>query len=287
VGSTTPKEATEQTLATMMVGRDVQLEVTKDASTPGEPVLEVSDLVVMDDRQHVVVNGVSLEVRAGEIVAVAGVQGNGQTEFVEAITGMRSPIGGTVLLKGKDVTGVGPRKLFDAGVAHVPEDRQEDGLVTSFPIKDNLVLSSYSEAPFSSGIKLNLDVIEATAGKLVEEYDVRTPSIQAAASTLSGGNQQKLIVAREFSQSDTLLVASQPTRGLDVGSIQYIHAQIVSKRDEGVAVLIVSSELDEVLALGDRIAVIYQGKIVGLLDRKDADRDKLGLLMAGASLEKA
>ena len=287
VGSTTPKETNEQKLATMMVGRDVQLEVTKDPSTPGAPVLEVKDLVVMDDRQHVVVDGVSLEVRAGEIVAVAGVQGNGQTELVEAITGMRSPIGGTVLLQGKDVTGVGPRKLFDAGVAHVPEDRQEDGLVSTFPIKDNLVLSSYSEAPFSSGIRLNRDVIEATAGKLVEEYDVRTPSIEAAASTLSGGNQQKLIVAREFSQSDTLLIAAQPTRGLDVGSIQYIHAQIISKRDEGVGVLIVSSELDEVLALGDRIAVIYQGKIVGLLDRKDADREKLGLLMAGASLEKA
>ncbi|MGH2753142.1 MAG: ABC transporter ATP-binding protein, partial [Actinomycetota bacterium] len=284
VGDTTPKETTEQKLATMMVGRDVRLEVEKTESAPGAPVLQVKDLSVLDDRDHVVVDGVSLEVHAGEIVAVAGVQGNGQTEFVEAITGMRHPIGGTILLDGKDMTRAGPRKLFEAGMAHVPEDRQEDGLVTSFPIKDNLVLNSYTKAPFSSGIKLNRDAIRGSATRLVEEYDVRTTSIDAAASTLSGGNQQKLIVAREFSQSDKLLIASQPTRGLDVGSIQYIHAQIVAKRDEGVALLIVSSELDEVLALGDRIAVMYQGKIVGVLDRKDADRHKLGLLMAGSKL---
>ena len=285
VGSTTPGETTEQKLATMMVGHDVQLEVEKGPSSPGERVLEVKDLVVLDDRNHVVVDGISLDVRAGEIVAVAGVQGNGQTELVESITGMRHPIAGSIHLSGDDVTRSGPRQLFDAGVAHVPEDRQEDGLVSTFPIKDNLVLNSYTEAPFSSGIRLNRDVIDRTARELVEEYDVRTPSIEAAASTLSGGNQQKLIVAREFSQSDKLLIAAQPTRGLDVGSIQYIHAQIVAKRDEGLAVLIVSSELDEVLALGDRIAVMYQGKIVGLLDRKDADREKIGLLMAGATVE--
>jgi simple sugar transport system ATP-binding protein len=194
---------------------------------------------------------------------------------------MRHPVAGTVLLDGADVTRSGPRRMFETGVAHIPEDRQEDGMVVSFPIKDNLVLNSYTEAPFSSGIRLNRDAIERSARELVRQYDVRTPSIEAPASTLSGGNQQKLIVAREFSQAQKLLIAAQPTRGLDVGSIQYIHAQIVSKRDEGVALMIVSSELDEVLSIGDRIAVMYAGKIVGTLDRKDATREKVGLLMAG------
>jgi len=282
VGETTPKETNEKALATMMVGRDVELEVKKEPAEPGSPVLQVRDLTVLDDRGNIAVDGISFDVRAGEIFAVAGVQGNGQTELVEAITGMRHPIAGTVLLLDKDVTRSGPRRMFAAGVAHIPEDRQEDGMVVSFPIKDNLVLNSFTESPFSSGIRLNRGEIDRSARELIEQYDVRTTSIEAAASTLSGGNQQKLIVAREFSQAQTLLVASQPTRGLDVGSIQYIHAQIISKRDEGVALMIVSSELDEVLSLGDRIAVMYGGRIVGLLDRKDATRERLGLLMAGS-----
>jgi simple sugar transport system ATP-binding protein len=282
VGETTPKETNEKALATMMVGRDVELEVKKEPAEPGSPVLQVRDLTVLDDRGNIAVDGISFDVRAGEIFAVAGVQGNGQTELVEAITGMRHPIAGTVLLLDKDVTRSGPRRMFAAGVAHIPEDRQEDGMVVSFPIKDNLVLNSFTESPFSSGIRLNRGEIDRSARELIEQYDVRTTSIEAAASTLSGGNQQKLIVAREFSQAQTLLVASQPTRGLDVGSIQYIHAQIISKRDEGVALMIVSSELDEVLSLGDRIAVMYGGRIVGLLDRKDATRERVGLLMAGS-----
>ncbi|MGI8774999.1 MAG: ABC transporter ATP-binding protein [Actinomycetota bacterium] len=282
VGSATPAETTEQELATMMVGREVQLEVPKDKPEPGAPVLEVRDLHVLDDRGQIAVDGVSFNVRAGEILGVAGVQGNGQTELVEAITGMRKPASGTILIDGKDVTGRSPRALFNEGVAHVPEDRQGDGLVTSFPIKDNLVLNSFSEKPFARGLRINRGAVKESAEALVDEYDIRTTSIDATASTLSGGNQQKLIVAREFSQAKRLLIAAQPTRGLDVGSIQYIHAQVVAKRDEGVAVVIVSSELDEVLSLGDRIAVMYQGRIADILERENATREECGLLMAGS-----
>jgi general nucleoside transport system ATP-binding protein len=281
VGATTPKETNEQELATMMVGRAVQLEVDKSPAEPKESVLGVKELEVFDDRGHKVVDSVSFDVRAGEILAIAGVQGNGQTELVEAITGLRPVAEGTVALEGRDVTGARPRRLFEMGVAHVPEDRQADGLVATFPIKDNLVLNTYRKRPFARGIAVHRDEVQKAAVKLVKEFDVRTTSVDAAASTLSGGNQQKVIVAREFSHSDELLIASQPTRGLDVGSIQYIHEQIVAKRDEGVAVLLVSSELDEIFALGDRIAVMYQGKIVGVLETAKTTRDEVGLLMAG------
>jgi simple sugar transport system ATP-binding protein len=283
VGSTTPAETNEQELATMMVGRDVQLEVSKEPAKPAEVVLEVTDLEALDDRGHKAVDGVSLEVRAGEILALAGVQGNGQTELVEAVTGLRPVISGSVKLNGRDVTGHSPRELFRHGVAHVPEDRQADGLVVSFPIKDNLILNTYREPEFSRGLAIRRDRVKESAEKLVKEFDIRTPSIDIPASSLSGGNQQKVIVAREFMHADELLIASQPTRGLDVGSIQYIHEQIVAKRDEGIAVLLISTELDEILALADRIAVMYQGRIVGILDRKDATRERLGLLMAGHS----
>jgi ABC-type uncharacterized transport system ATPase subunit len=283
VGSTTPAETNEQELATMMVGREVQLEVSKEAAVPAEVVLELTDVEAFDDRGHKVVDGVSLEVRAGEILALAGVQGNGQTELVEAITGLRPTLQGSVSLNGRDVTGHSPRDLFRHGVAHVPEDRQADGLVVSFPIKDNLILNTYSEPQFSRGLAIRRDQVKESAEKLVEEFDIRTPSIDVPASSLSGGNQQKVIVAREFMHADELLIASQPTRGLDVGSIQYIHEQIVAKRDEGIAVLLISTELDEILALADRIAVMYQGRIVGVLDRKDSTRERIGLLMAGHS----
>jgi general nucleoside transport system ATP-binding protein len=283
VGSTTPAETTEQELATMMVGREVQLEVSKGAAKPAEVVLELNEVEALDDRGHKVVDGVSLEVRAGEILALAGVQGNGQTELVEAITGLRPTIHGSVTLNERDVTGHSPRDLFRHGVAHVPEDRQADGLVVSFPIKDNLILNTYREQEFSRGLAIRRDRVKDSAEKLVDEFDIRTPSIDVPASSLSGGNQQKVIVAREFMHADELLIASQPTRGLDVGSIQYIHEQIIAKRDEGIAVLLISTELDEILALADRIAVMYQGRIVGVLDRKDSTRERIGLLMAGHS----
>jgi general nucleoside transport system ATP-binding protein len=287
VGHTTPDETDEQALATMMVGRDVKLVVDKAPPTPGEPVLDIDNLVVGDDRGQRVVDGVSFEVRAGEIVALAGVQGNGQTELVEAITGMRPPRSGSVRFDGRDVTGWAPDDLFRAGLAHVPEDRQRDGLIGSFAVSSNLVLNQIEERPFSRRLRIDRRAVRTHAEELVEQFDVRTASVQSAVSTLSGGNQQKVIIAREFFHADRLLVLSQPTRGLDVGSIQYIHRQVVAKRDEGVGVLLNSSELDEVLALADRVAVIYRGRIVGIVDRDEASRERIGLLMAGAVEEAA
>jgi simple sugar transport system ATP-binding protein len=259
----------------------VQLVVDKDQADAGEAVLAVDDLTVVDDRGQLAVDGVSFEVRAGEIVALAGVQGNGQTELVEALTGLRPVERGRVTLDGAEVTGAGPDHLFKAGLAHVPEDRQRDGLVGSFSVAQNMVLNQYGDKRFSRGLRMRWGAVREHAEQLVADFDVRTASVQSPVSTLSGGNQQKVIVAREFFHARRLLVLSQPTRGLDVGSIQYIHRQVVAKRDEGVAVLVDSSELDEVLALADRVAVMYRGRIVGILDRADATRERLGLLMAG------
>jgi general nucleoside transport system ATP-binding protein len=284
VGTTTPAESSRERLAAMMVGRSVQLVVDKEAPKVGGPVLEVTDLVVRDDRGHAAVDGLDLTVRAGEILAVAGVQGNGQSELVEAITGMREPDSGEIRLDGRPLD-TRPRDVYRAGVAHVPEDRMEDGLIGDFTVADNLVLTGYWNEPYSSGLQLDGDAIVASGTRLVDEFDIRTPSIFNKVGNLSGGNQQKVIAAREFSRPLKLIVAAQPTRGLDVGSIEYIHRRIVQKRDEGSAVLIISSELDEVLALGDRIAVMYQGKIVDVLDPEEATFERLGLLMGGAHPE--
>lgn len=284
VGTADPTATEEQALATMMVGREVQLVVDKAPADPGEVVLEVAGLEVADERGHPAVAGIDLRVRAGEIVAIAGVQGNGQTELVEAITGMRAPSAGVVRLDGADVTGARPEELFGRGVAHVPEDRQRHGLVGSFSVADNLVLNAWRKPPFAAGIRVRRSAIRNHADQLVEAFDVRTSSIDAAAGTLSGGNQQKVIVAREFSHAERLLVLAQPTRGLDVGSIQYIHRRVVEQRDSGAAVLLVSSELDEIFALADRIVVMCGGRVVGELDRAEATRDAVGLLMAGSAI---
>ncbi len=281
VGSAVPAEATQQSLAQMMVGRPVELEVEKGPAKPAEPVLEIAGLAVRDDRGHLAVRDLDLVVHAGEIVAVAGVQGNGQTELVEAITGLRRPAGGSIRIKGHEIR-PDPRRIFEAGVAHVPEDRLEEGLVPAFTIAENLCLNTYYLPPFADGVRLHRDAIVATATELVAQFDVRTPSVFNEVANLSGGNQQKVIVAREFSRPIKLLVAAQPTRGLDVGSIEYIHRRVVEKRDEGAAVLIVSTELDEVLALGDRIAVMYRGQIVAILDPAEATPERLGLYMGGA-----
>lgn len=281
VGDADPKTATEAQLAALMVGREVVLTVDKSPAKPGNEVLTVKDLKVLDDRGSVAVDHVELHVRSGEVLGVAGVQGNGQTELVEAITGLRTILGGKVQVGSHDVSGAAPRKVLDAGVAHVPEDRQRHGLVLSYPIADNLVLSTYGKEPFSHGIVIDADAIEKNAEQLVKEFDVRTASAQAAASTLSGGNQQKVIVAREFSRPISLLIASQPTRGVDVGSIEFIHQEIIRQRDAGVAVLLVSAELDEILALADRIAVMFKGKIIATVPREEATREGLGLIMAG------
>jgi len=284
VGTTTPAESSRAELAAMMVGRNVQLVVDKAPARTGEPVLEISSLVVRDDRGHPAVDGLDLTVRAGEIVAIAGVQGNGQSELVEAITGLREPDSGEIRLDGRRLP-ADPREVYRAGCAHVPEDRMEDGLIGDFTVADNLVLTGYWDEPFARGLQLDGDAIVESASGLVTEFDIRTPSIFNAVGNLSGGNQQKVIAAREFSRPLRLIVAAQPTRGLDVGSIEYIHRRIVAKRDEGCAVLIVSSELDEVTALGDRIAVMYQGKIVDVLSPEEASFERLGLLMGGAHPE--
>lgn len=281
VGSTTPGEATEHSLASMMVGREVILEIEKEAVESGEVVLDVQDLQVLDDRHLQTVNGVSFQIRAGEVLGIAGVQGNGQTELVEALTGLRSIQSGTVALLGQDSTGVSPRKFREMGTAHVPEDRQRDGLVLSFSVADNLTLNTYYEPPFSRGINLQPETIKKAAAERVDQFDVRTPGIEVPVANLSGGNQQKVIIAREFSRPIRLLIASQPTRGLDVGSIEYIHGQILHKRSQGCAVLLVSPELDEIMTLSDRIAVIYEGSIIAVLPVAEATREKLGLLMAG------
>ncbi len=284
VGTADPRIATEADLASLMVGRTVLLQVDKRPRQPGKAVLEIADLAVKDNRGHMAVDGLSLTVREGEIFGIAGIEGNGQTELVEALTGLRKSLGGAVRLDGRNVAGMATRQLIDLGVAHVPEDRHKFGLVLTYPITDNLCLNTYDEAPFARGIFRNERPIFDFARKLVKKFDIRAPRIQTLVRNLSGGNQQKTILARELSREIRLLIAAQPTRGLDVGSIEFIHKQIVAQRDEGIAVLLVSAELDEVLALSDTIGVIYKGKLVAIMPRAEATRDKLGLLMTGGSV---
>ncbi|HLO33085.1 MAG TPA: ABC transporter ATP-binding protein [Anaerolineales bacterium] len=281
VGTAIPEETNEAKLASMMVGREVILTVQKKPAQPAEEILEVEDLHVRDVRGLETVNGVSFSVRAGEVLGIAGVQGNGQTELVEALTGLRPIESGRFILSGKDLTGKPPRPITETGLAHIPEDRQRFGLVLSYTVADNMVLCDYYQPRFSRGMVIQQNQVDANARKLIKEYDVRTPSPYVSASKLSGGNQQKVIVARELSRPVKLLIASQPTRGLDVGSIEYIHKEIIVMRDRGVAVLLVSAELDEIMSLSDRIAVMYRGQIVATVDRKDATREQLGLWMAG------
>ncbi|MEX2143905.1 MAG: ABC transporter ATP-binding protein [Anaerolineales bacterium] len=283
VGTTTPDQADESHLASMMVGRDVLLNVNKGNAQPGDVVLQVNDLRVSDGRQHTQVDGVSFDVHAGEILGIAGVQGNGQTELVEALTGLRQPVAGKIILLGEDVTKADPRQITEKGTAHIPEDRQKDGLVLPYSVADNLVLNTYYRSPYSTRALLHHDIILQNAEKEILDFDIRTPSARTQAGSLSGGNQQKVIVARELSRPVKLLVASQPTRGLDVGSIEYIHKRLIESRDAGAAVLLVSSELDEIMQLSDRIAVMFRGKIVDILDAKSTNRNEIGLLMAGVA----
>jgi ABC-type uncharacterized transport system ATPase subunit len=286
VVGTLPATASDDELAAMMVGRAVQFVPDKEPSQPGDPVLRVEGLTVVDELGKIAVDGVSFEVRAGEILGIAGVQGNGQTELAEALVGLRPVIEGTFSVSGRELAGRSPRAVLHAGVGHVPEDRQKEGLVASFSIAENLALDVYDEPPYSSGIVLHIEAIEAAAGEKVRQYDVRTASIYAPASSLSGGNQQKVVLARELSRDLKLLIASQPTRGLDVGSIEFVHRRIIQERDNGTAVLFVSSELDEIMALSDRIAVMYEGHIVAFRT-PSVTRQELGLLMAGAQRDEA
>ena len=287
-GTASPAKATESELATMMVGREVLLTVEKGPAKTGDVVLRIENLQVMDERRYMCVAGVNLEVRAGEILGVAGVQGNGQTELVEAITGLRPAFCGKIEILGRDTTRGSPREIIESGVAHVPEDRQKYGLVLSYPLMDNLVLSTYYRPPFARyGFLLDNKAIDENGQRLIAEFDVRAPSEYALAGTLSGGNQQKVIVAREFSRPSELVVAAQPTRGLDVGSTEFIHQRLVQRRDGGCAILLVSVELDEILSLSDRIAVLYKGQIIATLPAAEATPEHLGLLMAGVRKEEA
>jgi ABC-type uncharacterized transport system ATPase subunit len=285
VGTTTPAETDEHKLASMMVGREVILTVEKAPAKPAEVVLNVENLTILDDRDIEVVRQLGFDVHAGEILGIAGVQGNGQTELVEALTGLRKRKSGKVVLSGKEIPELKPRLNVEAGQAHIPEDRHKHGLVLAFSIADNEVLCTYYQPPFAHGMQRDQNAVFDNAVKLVERFDIRTPSPLLPARKLSGGNQQKVIVARELSRPIKLLIANQPTRGLDVGSIEYIHKQIVEMRDQGIAVLLVSAELDEILSLSDRIAVMFHGKIVATMDADKATRSELGLLMAGATPE--
>lgn len=279
-------QTNEEELASTMVGRPVLLEVEKGAAQPGDPILEVRGLHAKDSRDLPALNGINLTVRSGEILGLAGVDGNGQSELIEVLTGLRQATEGTILLNGTDITGLTPRKKTLAGIGHIPEDRQKRGLVLEFSVAENLILQSYFQKPLASGIQLNGGAIHQYSQRLIEEFDIRTPDDEVLASHLSGGNQQKVIVAREIDRNPDLLIAAQPTRGLDVGAIEFVHKKLVQERDAGKAVLLISLELDEVLSLSDRIAVIYEGKIVAVLEAGEATEEQLGLLMSGASAGK-
>jgi ABC-type uncharacterized transport system ATPase subunit len=280
VGTAEPT-ASEPQLAEMMVGREVKLLVDKAAPEVGDVVLDVRGVTVVDPRGHQVVKDVSFDARAGEVLGLAGVQGNGQTELIKALLGLIKPDAGAISLEGRDISRHGPRESLDDGIGYIPEDRSHDGYVGAFSVRENLVLDLYRSGEFSRGMALRLDEIEKNADARIEQFDIRTESASTPLSSLSGGNQQKVVVAREFSRPLKVLIAAQPTRGVDVGSIEFIHKRIIEERDKGTAVIIVSTELDEIFALSDRIAVMYDGRIVATVT-PDIAREDIGLMMAGA-----
>ena len=281
VGTTTPAEADQAKLAQMMVGRSVLLSVEKSIPSPKEIVLDVVGLSSDSDIGLPAIRSVDLTVRSGEIVGIAGVEGNGQRELVEALTGIRKSTATKFTINDENAIGAGPHEIHGMHVGHVPEDREKDGLVAQYSIANNMVLNRFDEPEFSRRGIRNMDAVNSHATKLVKDFDVITPSIKTPANSLSGGNKQKVVIARELSANPSLLIASQPTRGVDVGSIEFIHSQIISARDKGAAVLLVSAELDEVLGLSDRILVMYDGQIVAELEGASADRAEIGRLMAG------
>jgi simple sugar transport system ATP-binding protein len=282
---TVPKEgATEAGLARMMVGRDVVLQVERGSGTPGEPLLSVEDLIVRDERGLEVVRGVSFDVRAGEIVGIAGVDGNGQSELIDAITGLRHPESGRIVVAGHDTTRANARHALDAGIGHIPEDRHLRGLVLDFTLAENLALHAYKHAPDSRYGWLYPGRLVERAKAQLKEFDVRGGEPQTPASALSGGNQQKVVIAREVSRDPRVLVAAQPTRGLDIGAIEFVHRRLVAERDEGRAILLLSFELDEILSLSDRILVVYEGRVVGEY-LPGVSEEELGVAMTGGGRE--
>ena len=277
--------ATNKDLAEMMVGRSVSFVTEKEEAQPKEVVLSISDLVVNENRGVPAVKELSLDVRAGEIVGIAGIDGNGQSELIQAITGLRKVKSGSIKIKGQEVVGLSPRKITEMNVSHVPEDRHRDGLVLEMMLSENIALQTYYKEPLSKNGALNYNQINSYARKLMEEFDVRAANEIVPASALSGGNQQKAIIAREVDRNPDLLIVSQPTRGLDVGAIEYIHKRLIGERDKGKAVLVVSFELDEIINLSDRIAVIHDGKIQGIVKPSETNKQELGILMAGGEIK--
>lgn len=283
-GDTTPAESDRHDLAQMMVGREVKLAPDKQKLKAEKPLLTIDDLYVTGDRGSHAVQGVSLEVRAGEILGIAGISGNGQPELAEAIAGLRKPSSGKVIIDGEETTFLRPDQIRKAGLSYVPEERMKDGVIGEFDVKENMILLSHNQPPFSKRGFLDFKHICAHCEKLVAEYTVKTPSIDTATKNLSGGNIQKLIMARELSANPKVLLASQPTRGVDIGAAEYIHERIAEQRDQGTASIVISEDLDEVLALSDRIAVMFEGKIMGVVDRDDATRNSIGLMMTGETV---
>ncbi|HDR7763678.1 MULTISPECIES: ABC transporter ATP-binding protein [Bacillus] len=283
IGTVDVAETDEHKLAELMVGRQVNFKTEKIEAKPMEEVLSIANLIVHDTRKLPAVKGLDLTVRAGEIVGIAGIDGNGQSELIEAITGLRKVESGSIAIKGKEITNWPVRRITEEGIGHIPEDRHKHGLVLDFSVRDNIVLQTYYKNPFSKKGILNFSKITEKAKALIEQFDVRTPSEQTLARALSGGNQQKAIIAREVDRNPDLLIAAQPTRGLDVGAIEFIHKKLIEQRDNGKGVLLLSLELDEILNVSDRVAVIYEGKIVAIVDAKETNEQQLGLLMAGGT----
>ncbi|HFI0048342.1 TPA: ABC transporter ATP-binding protein [Streptococcus suis] len=278
--------ASNEDLAEWMVGRSVSFKTEKIPSNPKEVILSIKDLVVNENRGIPAVKGLNLDVRAGEVVGIAGIDGNGQSELIQAITGLRKVKSGSITIKGEEVVGKTPRKITEMQVSHVPEDRHRDGLVLQMSVAENIALQTYYKEPNSKNGILNYNIINEKARQLMEEFDVRGASELVPAKALSGGNQQKAIIAREIDRNPDLLIVSQPTRGLDVGAIEYIRKRLIAERDKGKAVLVVSFELDEILDVSDRIAVIHDGTIHGIVDPATTNKQELGVLMAGGKLEK-
>ncbi|MBA9024797.1 MULTISPECIES: ABC transporter ATP-binding protein [Bacillaceae] len=282
IGTVNVSESDPNSLASLMVGRDVVFKTEKKESVPTDVVLDIDGISVKDARGIQVVNQLNLAVRAGEIVGIAGIDGNGQTELIEAITGLKKTINGSIKINGKNIQNLKPRKISESGVGHIPEDRHKHGLVLDYSIGENIVLQTYYQKPFSKTGVLNYSKIYDQARNIIAEYDVRTPSEYTPARALSGGNQQKAIIGREVDRNPDLLIAAQPTRGLDVGAIEFIHKRLIEQRDNGKAVLLISFELDEILNVSDRVAVIYEGEIVAIVNPRETTEQELGLMMAGS-----
>ena len=283
VGEADPKMASNKELANMMVGRPVNLNLERQSSKPGNILLDVKNLSVLNEKQDLSVSDISFDVKEGEIVGVAGVQGNGQTELVEALTGLRPSLSGEISYFGEKVPNLNPRKIHQIGVRHIPEDRQKSGIIGNFSVGENLILNNYYAAPYSKYLKMDWDVVGSESQKIIKNFDIRTPSNETLAQNLSGGNQQKLVVGREMSSTVDFLIASQPTRGIDVGSIEYIHEQLIKSRNAGKGILLVSTELEEILALSDRIIVLFRGRIIEEFKSNPAP-EQIGLAMAGHSI---